>query len=128
MNQNKSSTSSESVKPIHVWPKGADLGPLREAVIALELPFKVKPFWFEPGKHDRVIALSAGFDLIVDHVYPKTLEARKAAVEWFFDLRELPQAKTVKSKLDSIFGEVTEVWDSPFDDTEEAIIAGKVWP
>lgn len=104
----------KEVRPLYIWPKNADLTELKSVVVDMGLPFKVAPYWFEPGEHDRCIALSEGFDHLTDHVYPKSESALKASVEWFFGLRELPQVKTTLSKLQSVFGEdVKEEWDWP---------------
>lgn len=109
-----SNYSEKETRPLYVWPKGCDLAGLKAAVLDLDLPFRVAPYWFEPGKHDKCIALSDGFDWVVDHVYPKSPAALQASVEWFFGMRDLPQAKTVLSKMESVFGDGTqEVWDWP---------------
>lgn len=87
---------------------------LKTAVIDLNLPFKVAPYWFKPGEHDRCIALDIDFPYLTDHVYPKSESALRASVEWFFGLRDLEHVKTTVGKLESIFGPgVQEVWDWP---------------
>jgi hypothetical protein len=110
---NQSPTSSDTVQPLYLWPKGADLALIKSAVAAANLPFKVKPFWFEPGKHERCIALEADFPYVMaEHVYPKSEKTAAMAVEWFFWMRELPVAKSPIEKLKAIFGDdVAEVWD-----------------
>lgn len=128
-----SSSSEKAARPIYVWPKGASLDELGAAVLELKLPFKVVPFWYQEGKHDKVIALQPGFDLVsVDHVAPKNHETRKMSVQWALGLIELPHVHTIHRKLEKIFGEgVVEVDPeaSPWEPNKPiATEKGYVWP
>ena len=110
MNEKKS--SSDSSRPLYIWPRDCDLTELKQSVIELNLPFMVKPFWFDGSAGDRVIALDDGFTLMTSHAYPKSNDARKKAVLWALGLDELPQARTTLDKMRNIFGEgVTEIVD-----------------
>ena len=100
-----SSSTEKAEQPIYLWPKGADLADLKSAVLALNLPFRVRPFWFEPGKHSKVIALEPGFQHIVDHVYPKNEQTAQLAVQWALGMIDLPQAHTVDKKMRKVFGD-----------------------
>lgn len=114
-------TTSGSTKkdehPIYLWPKGADLSKVKAAVLSLNLPFKVSPFWFKPGAHGKVIALEPGFTHIVDHLEPLNEKTMAIAVQWALGLTEVPQVKTVDQKLKNVFGQdLTEVHiESPWD-------------
>lgn len=116
----ESASSSSTVRPLYLWPEGTDLGPVKAAVEAANLPFKVRPFWFQPGKHARCIALAPDFPFIAaEHVYPRSPGNATLAIQWFFDLVELPHVHTTQTKLEKVFGEdVNEVWDGAgFPDT-----------
>lgn len=109
-------TKSET-RPVYFWPENTNLDATKRVVMEMNLPFKVVPYWFKPGEHARCIALEEGFPYLTDHAYPKSPESIKAAVQWFFGLLDLPQAKTTLSKLQSVFGDDTrEVWDWPSQD------------
>lgn len=128
-----SSSTEKAEQPIYLWPKGADLSVAKAAVIDLGLPFKVRPFWFEPGKHGKVIALEPGFKHIVDHVFPKNQATMKMAVEWALGMIELPNVHTVDKKLRNVFGEgLEEVFvDDPWATSNPAVIGkngGWEWP
>lgn len=113
-----SSSTEKAERPIYLWPNGADLSMIKSAVLELGLPFKVRPFWYEPGKHPRAIALAPGFVQIADHAYPKTIAAAKASVLWALEMSDLPQAHTVKQKMEKVFGsgirevDPDDVWGS----------------
>lgn len=107
--------------PLYLWPKGADLAQVKAAVLATELPFKVKPFWFTPGQHERCIVIGEVGDLpiLADYVRPKSQAAHEKAVRWFFGLEELPVVHTGLSRMQAIFGDdIVELESkelSPFD-------------
>lgn len=102
-----SSSSEKAEQPLYLWPRGTSLEQIKAAVLSLNLPFKVRPFWYEPGKHNRVVALGPDFKHIVDHVYPKTPASMRIAVKWALGLEELSQAHTIEKKMQRIFGDGT---------------------
>lgn len=105
-----SSSTEKDERPIYLWPKGGDLSRVKAAVLALNLPYKVRPFWFKPGAHSKVIALAPGFTHIVDHLEPLNEKTMSIAVQWALGLVDVPQVKTVDQKLKNVFGqELTEV-------------------
>lgn len=118
---------------MYLWPKGVSLEQVGVAVKSLGLPFRVKPFWFQPGKHQRVIALADGFTHIVDHVQPRNEKTMRLAVQWALGLIELPNVHTVDKKLRNVFGEgLEEVFvDDPWSVSNPAVIGkdgGWEWP
>lgn len=126
----QSQDSSSTVKPLYLWPKGASLDAVKDAVLGADLPFKVRPFWYEPAKHHRVIVLDEGFDRIgPEYVYPKNPDNLVKAVRWFFGLEDLPVVHTALSGMRKIFGDgVNEVEDAPFEPIEGAYTGGSEWP
>lgn len=112
-----SSTVAETVQPIYLWPRGADLSGIKAAVKEAGLPFKVRPFWFQPGKHSRCIVIGEVGDLPVtaEYVRPKSAGASVKAVRWFFGLEELPVVHTALTRLQAIFGEEVRELEGPFD-------------
>lgn len=107
--------------PLVLHPKGADLSAVKAAVIEAALPFKVRPFWFTPGEHQKCIVIGEVGDLpiLTEYVRPKSQAATAKAVRWFFGLEELPVVHTATSRLEGIFGEgVEEVFDGgPFENS-----------
>ena len=81
------------------------------------LPFRVRPFWFQPGKHSRCIVIGEVGDLpvLAEYVRPKSAGASVKAVRWFFGLEELPVVHTGLTRLQAIFGEEVRELDGPFD-------------
>lgn len=101
-----SSESSTTYRPLYVYPEGADLSELKAAVLEAELPFTVRPFWFDPRHNGRVIALADGFPYINDFAYPKTQKVRVAAVRWALGLVELDRGpSTVIEQLRAALGD-----------------------
>lgn len=123
-----SSTAEETVQPIYLWPKGADLSLVKDAVAAAGLPFKVRPFWFQPGKHSRCIVIGEVGELPVtaEYVRPKSAGACEKAVRWFFGLEELPVVHTALSRMQAIFGEEVRELDGPFENMPGAV--SWTWP
>ena len=116
------------MQPIYLWPKGSDLSLVKEAVAAAGLPFKVRPFWFQPGKHSRCIVIGEVGDLPVtaEYVRPKSAGAHEKAVRWFFGLEELPVVHTALSRMQAIFGEDVRELDGPFDNMPGTV--SWTWP
>lgn len=111
--------------PLYLWPKGADLSGIKAAVENAGLPFKVKPFWFSSGDHQKCIVLGSERPPVgPDYVMPKSEKTAIAAVRWFFGLEELPVVHTAMSRLESIFGEGVVEEDSIFNVTG----TGWSWP
>lgn len=85
--------SDRGARKLVIWPKGTDLAPIKAAVLALDLPFQVAPFWFDPGHHDgsRVLVLEDGFEYstIVDRIYPKNPAVLPDAILWCLGEKEL---------------------------------------
>lgn len=107
--QRSSGGSNAGSRKLVIWPKGADLAPIKEAVLALNLPFKVIPFWFEPevSGEDRVLVLADEYPwgLISDSIYPKNPALMVPAIEWCLGLRELERGPRYwKDKMVEAFG------------------------
>ena len=85
--------SDPGARKLLIWPKDADLAPVKAAVLGLGLPFKVQPFWFDPGNNDgtRLLVLEDGFEYstIVDRIYPKTHAVLPDAILWCLGEKEL---------------------------------------
>ena len=130
---NSSSTAKEAARPIYLWPKGADLSAVKAAVSEAGLPFKVRPFWFEPGVHRSCIVIpgadaAPALPIGPDYVVPRTPNAAVAAVRWFFGMQELPVVHTALSGLQAVFGDgVREVEPGPLD-CKPDMKGGWVWP
>lgn len=116
--KDSSSTVAEAVQPIYLHPKGADLSAIKDAVKEAGLPFKVRPFWFQPGKHSRCIVIGEVCDLPItaEYVRPKSAGASVKAVRWFFGLEELPVVHTALTRLQAVFGDEVRELEGPFDD------------
>ena len=125
---NSSSTVEETVQPIYLWPKDSDLSLVKDAVAAAGLPFKVRPFWFQPGRHSRCIVVGEVGDLPVtaEYVRPKSAGAHEKAVRWFFGLEELPVVHTPLSRMQAIFGDDVRELDGPFENMPGAV--SWTWP
>lgn len=123
-----SSTAEETVQPLYLWPKGADLTAIKVAVQNAKLPFKVRPFWFQPGKHSRCIVLTDVGELPVtaEYVRPRGVPAHEKAVRWFFGLEDVPVVHTALSRMQAIFGEDVRELDGPFDNMPNAV--NWTWP
>lgn len=134
MSDSTTSHSSEGVtiQPLYLWPKGADLTDIKAAVVEANLPFKVRPFWFQPGKHSKCIVVS-GVEAVErppigpEFVVPRSHKSAVAAVRWFFGLEELPVVHTALSRLQGIFGEDVRELDGPFDVDNEVTVKWS-WP
>lgn len=130
MSDSTTSHSSESVtiQPLYLWPKGADLADIKLAVAAANLPFKVRPFWFQPGKHSKCIVLDEVGDLPItaEYVRPKSADAREKAVRWFFGLEELPVVHTPLTRMQAIFGDEVRELEGPFENMPNT--EGWTWP
>lgn len=115
--RDSSSTAAETVQPIYLWPRDTDLSGIKAAVKEAGLPFKVRPFWFQPGKHSRCIVLGevGNLPITAEYVRPKSAGASVKAVRWFFGLEELPVVHTGLTRLQAIFGEDVRELDGPFD-------------
>lgn len=126
--RDSSSAAAETVQPIYLWPRGADLSGIKVAVKEAGLPFKVRPFWFQPGKHSRCIVLGEVGDLPVtaEYVRPKSAGACEKAVRWFFGLEELPVVHTALSRMQAIFGEDVRELDGPFENMPGTV--SWTWP
>jgi hypothetical protein len=103
------------VMPIYVWPEGADLSKLKEAVLSAKLGFKVKPFWFTRGVSKKCIVIGdpEGLPVTVDYVAPITSKAMSVSVEWFFGSENCcPKVHTAASRLSEMFGnEIVEIYE-----------------
>lgn len=102
-------TSNTGSRKLVIWPKGSDLAPIKEAVLALDLPFKVIPFWFDAqvSGEDRVLVLADEYPwgLISDSIYPKSPGLMKPAIEWCLGLRELERGPRLWiDKMQEVFG------------------------
>ena len=105
--------SKGTPKPIYLWPKGADLATVKAAVLDLNLPTSVRPFWWEAGVPGPCIDLDGTFDYIHDNLRPRTPESLKAAILYCLGEKELTRGpRLVLDMLNDILGgEVIEVPD-----------------
>lgn len=111
---------SSEYRPLYIWPKGANLDDMKKAVVEAELPFAVRPFWYDPRHRGPAICLEDGFPWVYDHIRPKSHAARVAAVKWFFGLRDLPQGpRLLFDNMKDILGDIVEVEDDGGEDTWE---------
>lgn len=125
-----STTSNPGSRRLVIWPQGSDLTPIKEAVMALGLPYKVAPFWLDlqSSHDDRVLVLADNFDapLVCDSIYPKNPERLKDAILWCLGEKELERGPRLYiDKMREIFGEgVVEIWEPEKGETEKA----DAWP
>ena len=108
---------NEAVIPIYVWPVGADLSALKEAVLSAKLNFKVKPFWYSHGVAQKCVVLGEpeGLPITVDYVIPKSSSALLCSVKWFYNIGDTKPkvVHTAASQLSETFGyEVKEIHDN----------------
>lgn len=120
-----STENSDTLQPLYLWPEGANLDDVKAVVLELDLPFKVRPFWYDP-RHPwaaRVIALGPGFPYLHDHIVPRSRAQLVKSVRWALGLEELevgPHA--VLATLKGILGEGVEesMFVSELEDDETA--------
>ena len=100
-------------RALYVHPKGADLSALKAAVLELDLPYSVRPFWAEVGQLGPVIDLDGTYQYLTESLYPKTPEAMKLAVLHALGEKTLTRGPTTTlDKLKRNLGEdVREVQD-----------------
>ena len=100
-------------RAIYIFPEGADLAPLKAAVLELALPYPTRPFWFRPGVPAPVIDLDGTFDHLHEHLRPKTHESMKLAVLHCLGEKELDKGpRRVIDRMKAILGDdVKEVYD-----------------
>ena len=106
--------SKGTPKPIYLWPKGADLATVKAAVLDLNLPTSVRPFWWEAGVPGPCIDLDGTFDHIHDSLTPKTPETLKLAILYALGEKELTRGPVlVLDKLKRGLGtdDITEIPD-----------------
>lgn len=117
---------STGAMKLMIWPKGSDLAPIKAAVLALNLPYSVSPFWFDPTQYadERVLVLADGFEYstIADRIYPKSASVLPDAILWCLGEKELERgpsyAEDVMSRI--LNGAVmTDIWHTPGDEPKE---------
>ena len=97
--------TEDAARPLYLWPKGHDLSAVKDAVLSLNLPYRTKPFWFQPGVPGPVIDLDGTFDYIHDNLRPKTPESLKAAILYCLGEKELTKGpRLVINMLNDILG------------------------
>jgi len=113
---------------LFLWPKGADprkVAAVKGAVLALNLPYTVKPFWYSVETSEeakRVLVLEDGFDNgpVVDYIYPKKPAMVEEAVKWALGIQaESRGARLSMDLMRSIFGEELTVRDEGARKREE---------
>lgn len=87
---------------------------VQQVVLSLDLPYAVKPFWYQAGVSvgaERVLVLEDGFENspIVDYIRPLKKEQVEEAVRWALGLAESRGARKYIDTMRRIFGdELTE--------------------
>ena len=109
-------SSHDMTTRLHLWPRGATLTEVKSVVQSLNLPYTVKPFWWEQGVSedvDRVLVLADGFEggTVVDYIYPKNPALLREAVGWALGLNESKGARTVQETWAKAFGGPVNIWD-----------------
>lgn len=99
---------STGARKLYLWPQGADLEPIKSTVVALKLPYKVMPFWFDPAYNtgDRVLVLEDGFEYstIVDRIYPKNSAVLPDAILWCLGEKELDRGPSYSDDVMEGYG------------------------
>lgn len=97
---------------LFLWPKGSAKVPaVKEAVMALGLPFAVKPWWYNvetSADVKRVLVLEEGFENspVIDYIRPMKKAQLDEAVRWALGVNE--ESRGARKALDTmkrIFGE-----------------------
>lgn len=110
---NTSASSENTIRPLYIHPPKQDLSGVKAAVVEMALPFKVRPFDFDPGHAGRVLVLCGDFPWIHDHVAPRNPANLKKAIGWCLGIEELERGPvSILSQLRSILGDVTEITEA----------------
>lgn len=97
---------------LFIWPKGSKkVDAVKEVVMALDLGYSVKPFWYSVESSadvKRVLVLEAGFENspVVDYIRPMKKAQLEEAVRWALGVQEESRgARLALDTMKRIFGE-----------------------
>ncbi|QAU07392.1 hypothetical protein SEA_ALLEB_60 [Microbacterium phage Alleb] len=97
---------------LFIWPKGSrKVNAVKEVVMALDLGYSVKPFWYNVESSadvKRVLVLEAGFENspVVDYIRPMKKAQLEEAVLWALGVNEESRgARLALDTMKRIFGE-----------------------
>ncbi|AWY05038.1 hypothetical protein SEA_HORTUS1_59 [Microbacterium phage Hortus1] len=97
---------------LFIWPKGSKkVEAVKEVVMALDLGYSVKPFWYNVESSadvSRVLVLEAGFENgpVIDYIRPMKKAQLEEAVRWALGANEESRgARLALDTMKRIFGE-----------------------